>query len=132
MSAAMWKKEDGTAPQPTPSWALYTDAANKFRSSAEAFMEHVPLLTEARSAYQEAMLVSAELRNRLDASDEALKSVMTQLEQVVNDHLDEPALDRKKPRCFREKGQEAGRRGSLRQYISGITPRRLRARGLRC
>ena len=94
---AMWKKEEGTGPQPTPSWAHYAEAANKFRSSAEAFMEHVHLLTEARSAYQEAMLVSTELRNRLDASDEALRSVMTQLEQVVNDHLSEPVLERKKP-----------------------------------
>jgi hypothetical protein len=107
MSAAMWKKEEGTGPQPTPSWALYNDAANKFRSSAEAFMEHVPLLTEARSAYQEAMLVSKELRNKLDASDEALRSVMTQLEQVVNDRLGEPALDRKKPEFVKAESSRA-------------------------
>jgi hypothetical protein len=60
-------------------------------------MEHVHLLTEARTAYQEAMSASTELRNRLDAGDEALRSVMTQLEQVVTDHLSEHVLDRKKP-----------------------------------
>jgi hypothetical protein len=97
MSEAMWKKEEGTGSQPTPRWALYAEAANRFRSSATAFMEHVHLLTEARTAYQEAMSASTELRNRLDAGDEALRSVMTQLEQVVTDHLSEHVLDRKKP-----------------------------------
>jgi hypothetical protein len=53
------------------------EAANRFRSSAEAFMEHVHLLTEARSAYQQAMSASTELRNRLDAGDQTLRSVMT-------------------------------------------------------
>jgi hypothetical protein len=97
MMEAMWKKEEGTGPQPTPSWALYAEAANKFRSSAEAFMEHVHLLTEARSAYQQAISASTELRSRLDAGDQALRSIMTQLEQVVADHLSEPVPDRKKP-----------------------------------
>ena len=94
---AMWKKEDSTGPQPTPSWALYADAAKRFRSSAEAFMEHVHLLTEARSAYQQAMSASSELRNRLDAGDQTLRSVMIQLEQVVTDHLSESAPDKKRP-----------------------------------
>ena len=97
MSDSMWKKEDITSPQPAPSWILYAEAANKFRNSATAFMEHIHLLTEARTAYQEAMVASAELRHRLDAGDQALKSVMSQLEQVVTDHLSEPGLDRKKP-----------------------------------
>jgi hypothetical protein len=94
---AIWRKEDNTVPQPTPSWALYADAANRFRSSAEAFMEHVHLLTEARNAYQQAMSASSELRNRLDAGDQTLRSVMTQLEQVVTDHLSESVPDKKKP-----------------------------------
>jgi hypothetical protein len=63
----MWKREDGT--RPMPSWAMYAEAMNDFTKSAEAFMEHVHLLTEARTAYQEAMSVGAELRNRLDAGD---------------------------------------------------------------
>jgi hypothetical protein len=60
-------------------------------------MEHVHLLTEARTAYQEAMAVGTALRSRLDAGDQTLKSLMSQLEQVVNVHLSEPVLDRKKP-----------------------------------
>ena len=98
---AIWRKEDGTGPQPTPSWALYAEAANRFRSSAEAFMEHVYLLTEARNAYQQALSASTELRNTLDAGDQALRSIMTQLEQVVTDHLSEPVLDRKKPELLK-------------------------------
>jgi hypothetical protein len=37
-------------------------------------MEHVHLLTEARSAYHEAITVGTTLRNRLDAGDQTLKS----------------------------------------------------------
>ena len=99
---ATWKKDESTGPQPTPSWAMYAEAANKFRSFAEAFMEHVHLLTEARSAYQAAMSASTELRRRLDAGDQTLRSLMSQLEQVVNDHLSEPLVDRKKPELVRD------------------------------
>jgi hypothetical protein len=96
MGEAMWEREDmGTHPMPT--WAMYAEAMNKFSRSATAFMEHVHLLTEARTAYQEAMAVGTELRNRLDAGEQTLRSLMAQLSQVVNDHLNEPAIDRKKP-----------------------------------
>ena len=97
MTEAMSKKQEDTGPMPTPSWALYAEAANRFRSVAEAFMEHVHLLTEARNAYQQAMSASTEMRARLDAGDHALRTVMAQLERVIDDHLSEPVLDRKKP-----------------------------------
>jgi hypothetical protein len=93
----MWKKEDGVSTQPVPTMAIYTEAMNKFTRSATAFMEHVHLLTEARDAYQAAMTASTALRNSLDAGDQALRSLMTQLEQVVNVHLGEPSLDKKGP-----------------------------------
>jgi hypothetical protein len=96
MMEGMWRKENDTGKQP-PSWALYAEAADSFRSSAEAFMEHVHLLIEARDAYQQAMSASSELRNRLDAGDQTLRSVMTQLEQVVTDHLSESVPDKKRP-----------------------------------
>ena len=35
-------------------------------------MEHVHLLTEARSAYEEVMSISTKLRNKLDAGDQIL------------------------------------------------------------
>ena len=101
MSEAMWKKEEGMGTQPMPTWATYAETMNKFTRSATAFMEHVHLLTEARTAYQEAMAVGTELRNRLDAGDQTLRSLMAQLEQVVNNHLSGPFADRKKPELVR-------------------------------
>jgi hypothetical protein len=97
----MWKKDDGVGPQPTLTVTMYTEAMNKFTKSATAFMEQVHLLTEARDAYLEAMTASTALRNSLDAGDQILRSLMTQLEQVVNDHLDESTLDRKKPELLK-------------------------------
>lgn len=93
----MWKKEEGVNLQPTPTMAMYTEAMNKFTKAATAFMEHVHHLTEARDAYDEAMTASTALRNSLDAGDQALRSLMTQLEQAVNAHLDKPSLGRKRP-----------------------------------
>ena len=49
MMEAMWKKDEGKGPQAAPTWALYSEAVNKFRTSAESFMTHVHLLNEARS-----------------------------------------------------------------------------------
>src|ERR1700694_1724722 len=81
----------------TPSMSTYTDAMNKFTRSATAFMDHVHLLTEARDAYQMAIAASASLRNSLDAGDQALRSLMTQMEQVVNVHMGDVALEKRKP-----------------------------------
>jgi hypothetical protein len=65
----------------TPALAIYTEAVNKFTKSAKVFMEHMHLLNEARYEYQKAPTTSTPLRN-LDAGDQALRSLMTQLEQV--------------------------------------------------
>ncbi len=102
MSDPTWKKDEGVGTQAVPTWAMYAEAMNNFRRSASSFMEHVHLLTEARMAYQEAMSVGTELRNRLDSGDQVLRSVMAQLEQVINDHLSEPVVDRKRPELVRE------------------------------
>jgi hypothetical protein len=92
LSEPMRQTMDSFKTQPTPSWAMYVEAMNKFSGSAKAFMEHVHLLTEARTAYQEAMSVGTELRNRLDAGERALRDLMTQLEQVVSAHMGETLL----------------------------------------
>ena len=63
MNDAISKHEDKVETQPVPTWATYAEAMNKFSKSARAFMEHVHLLTEARTAYEEAMSVGTELRN---------------------------------------------------------------------
>jgi hypothetical protein len=65
----------------------YTEAVNKFTRSASAFIEHLPLLADARRAYEEATRASAELRRVLDAGDENLRALMSHLEQMANVHL---------------------------------------------
>ena len=102
MSEPITLKRDNSVSTPaTPSMSTYTDAMNKFTKSATAFMEHVHLLTEARDAYQMAIAASASLRNSLDAGDQALRSLMTQMEQVVNVHMGEAILDGKKPEALK-------------------------------
>ncbi len=98
----MWKKGETDGIRAVPTWTIYAEAMNKFRKSGSTFMEHVHLLTEARTAYQEAMSVGTELRNRLDSDDQVLRSVMTQLEQVISDHFSEPLVDKKRPELVRE------------------------------
>jgi hypothetical protein len=97
----MWKKENLVSTPATPSMSTYTDAMNKFTKSATAFMDHVHLLTEAQDAYQVAITASASLRSSLDAGDRTLRSLMTQMEQVVNVHMGEAILDGKKPEALK-------------------------------
>jgi hypothetical protein len=106
MSETNRKRENGLGAQPMPSWATYTEAMNKFSRSAKAFMEHVHLLTEARTAYQEAMSIGTELRNRLDAGDSTLRGLMTQLELVVSAHIGE-AADGKRPELVKGENTSA-------------------------
>jgi hypothetical protein len=110
MGDAILKQNDSAGTQSMPTWVTYAEAMNRFSRSARAFMEHVHYLTEARSAYQEALSVGAELRNRLDAGDQTLKSLMDQLEQVVNVHMSEPGLERKKPELV--KGEQIRHEGT--------------------
>jgi hypothetical protein len=118
---AIWKKDNLASTQPT--MATYTDAMNQFTRAATAFMEHVHLLTEARDAYQSAMAASTALRNSLETGDQALRSLMIQMEQVVSAHLGGPALDKKKQEtltpnslkveAIRTNGERTGTDGKL-------------------
>jgi hypothetical protein len=112
------KKGESLDAGPIPTWTMYADAMNRFNKSTAAFIEHMHLLTEARAAYQEAVEISADLRRRLDAGDEFLKSLMSQLEQVVNSHLHEPVIDRKGPELVKTEptitgNESTGTYGSL-------------------
>jgi hypothetical protein len=97
--------------------ARYTDALDQFRKAATAFLQHVDLLAQARNAYEQAMSSSAELRNVLNAGDETLRSLMTQLEQSVNNHLSKPAFARKKPEAVKVEptmsGENTGAEGGF-------------------
>jgi hypothetical protein len=89
--------EDHHQPSSSPTMTTYTEAVNEFIKNATAFIEQLPLLTKARDAYEQAMRASAELRKVLDAGEENLRTLMTQLEQGVNVHGVKPAPDKKNP-----------------------------------
>jgi len=84
------------ASQP-PGMKAYSEAATEFTSHASSFLQHLPLLAKARAAYAEAIRASAEMRQVLDAGDERLRTLMTQLEQAMSAHGVKPPLDKKVP-----------------------------------
>lgn len=87
-----------TAQPSTPvSMAAYTEAVNEFTRNATAFIEHVPLLTKARDAYDKAMKANAEVRKVLDKSEEDLRALMNHLIQVLNSNVGMVAPDKKRP-----------------------------------
>ena len=73
--------EDQNLLLPLLTMKTYTEATNEFTKYATAFIEQLPLLTKARTAYKEAMRASAELRSVLDNGDQKLRTLMTRLEQ---------------------------------------------------
>ena len=89
--------ENSNQPLTSPTMNTYTDAVKEFTANATAFIEHLPLLAKARAAYEEAMRASTEMRKVLDASDQNLRTLMTQLEQQVNPRELKPAIDKKPP-----------------------------------
>jgi hypothetical protein len=89
--------EDHNQPLLPPTMKTYTEAVNECTKNASAFTEHLPLLAKARGAYEEALRASAGLREVLDAGEENLRTLMTQLEQGVNVHGVTPAPDKKNP-----------------------------------
>jgi len=84
-----------------PSWSstmtTYIGAVNEFTKNATEFIEQLPLLTKARDAYEQATKASAELRKVLDAGEENLRTLMTQLEQGVSIQRVNLAPDKKNP-----------------------------------
>ena len=109
--------EDPNQPLPSPTMKTYTEAVNEFTKTATAFIEQLPLLTKARGAYEEALRASAEMRKVLDASDENLRTLMTQLEQRVNLHEVKSATDKKNPepaKVERMRGTDEGGGRSFR------------------
>lgn len=84
-------------PSTPVSMAAYTEAVNEFTRNATAFIEHVPLLTKARDAYDKAMKANAEVRKVLDKSEEDLRALMNHLIQVLNSNVVTAAPDKKRP-----------------------------------
>jgi len=84
-------------PSSLATMTTYTEAVNEFTKNATAFIEQLPLLTKARDAYEQAMRARAELREVLDAGENNLRTLGTQLEQAVNVYGVKPAPDKKNP-----------------------------------
>jgi|SRR5271166_2022207 len=93
--------------------ATYMDAVEGFRESATAFIQQLSLLVQARESYQQAMTASAELRSVLDAGDENLRTLMSQLEQALDLHVGKPTLDKKKPETLKVETIKANGEGSV-------------------
>jgi hypothetical protein len=89
--------EDQSSPSPSASMKAYTGAVDEFTKSANSFIEQLPLLATARAAYEEAMRASAEIRKVLDAEEQNLRTLMTQLEQGLSVHDAKPTPDKKSP-----------------------------------
>jgi hypothetical protein len=88
--------ESHKQPSSPASVETYTEALNEFRQNTNRFIEQLPLLAKARDAYERAMKASGELRNLLDAGEESLRTLKTQLEEAVNIQAVKPAPDRKR------------------------------------
>lgn len=84
--------------------AAYSEAVNEFTKTATAFMEHLPLLSKARNAYDQAMKASAEIRKVLDTGDEDLRTLMSQLTQAVS----KPIPDKKRPELAKTEARGSG------------------------
>ena len=84
-------------PSTPVSMASYTEAVTEFTRNATAFIEHVPLLTKARAAYDKAMKSSAEVREVLDKGEEDLRALMHHLTQVLSSNVAIVAPDKKRP-----------------------------------
>jgi hypothetical protein len=84
-------------PVSLPSMTTYTDALNKFTKSSTEFIEHLPVLSEARDAYLQAMKASKELRQVLDSGDANLRALMIRMEKMINIYIFESGGERKKP-----------------------------------
>ena len=104
-------------PSSSSTMTTYIGAVNEFTRNATAFIEQLPLLTKARDAYEQATKASAELRKVLDAGEENLQTLMTQLEQGVSIQGVNLAPDKKNPepaKVERMRGTDEGEGRALR------------------
>jgi exonuclease VII small subunit len=96
--------------------AKYFDASAEFGKSANELLQHINLLPQALSAYQQAMTASAELRKVLDSRDETLRALMTQLEQAVSSPFGKPGLTEKKLEPVKAAAAAAGGIGVVKTF----------------
>src|SRR5260370_8974478 len=109
--------EDHSQPLSPPTMNTYIEAVNEFTKNATAFIEQLPLLTKARGAYEKAMRASAEMRKVLDAGEENLRTLVTQLEQAVNVHGVKLAPDKKTRNQRKSTGGEGPTKAQIRRLV---------------
>jgi hypothetical protein len=81
----------------TTTMTTYAEAVNEFTKNATACIGFLPLISKARDGYEQATRASEQLRKVLDAGEENLRMVMTQLEQAINVHVPKSVGDGKRP-----------------------------------
>jgi hypothetical protein len=89
--------ENSDRPSTTVTMATYAEAVSEFTKNATACIGFLPLISKARDGYEQAARASAELRKVLDAGEENLRTVMTQLEQAISVHVLKSTGESKKP-----------------------------------
>jgi hypothetical protein len=106
--------EDLNPSVPAPSMKTYIEAVEEFTKNAHGLIEQLPLLTKTRAAYEEAMRASAEMRKMLDAGEENLRSLMTQLDQGLSvqgfEHVAEKKIPEPTKKVERITGTDPARR----------------------
>jgi hypothetical protein len=75
------------------SMRTYTSAVERFRDCTIQFIEKLDHLAQAQSAYRKAVTASAELRAALDAGEETLRLVMTNLAHAIDPSIRKPGSD---------------------------------------
>ncbi len=108
--------KDSSQPLTSPTMNTYTEAVKEFTANATAFIEHLPLLAKARSAYERAMQASTEMRKALDTSDENLRTLMARLEQQGNLREFKSAADKKPPEPAKVEKMKATDEGGGRAF----------------
>ncbi|HET8825122.1 MAG TPA: hypothetical protein VFM77_08335 [Terriglobales bacterium] len=108
--------KDSNQPLTSPTMNTYTEAVKEFTTNASLFIEHLPLLSKARAAYEEAMRTSTEMRKALDTSDENLRTLMSQLEQQFKRSEFKSATDRKPPEPAKVERMKAADEGGGRAF----------------
>jgi hypothetical protein len=81
----------------TATMTTYAEAVNEFTKNATECIGFLPLISKARDGYEQATRASEQLRKVLDAGEENLRTVMAQLEQVINVHMPKSVGDGKRP-----------------------------------
>lgn len=82
----MWKPDNDTdagMQQTSGTLTAYREAVKEFSENATGFLEHIPHFAKAWDAYERAMAASTQLRTTLDQGDETLRTLMSQMEQVI-------------------------------------------------